>query len=246
MRILRKFSGRIGRRGGALFFVGVLDLVFATSLRVLHNPITMKVYGSIVSLDVWAWVWMIACAFAWVSMFLESDRAGFTVSAMIFTVWGALALSAWYSGDNPAGWLSATFFLVLDGLILILATWPEPVSPPPLLIDSRHPDAIITADDHGLITGWLGSAEKMFGWSTHEIIGKPITAIMPDRYRDAHEAGIQRVRETGKSELAGQALEAEGLRQDGSEFPVIVVVGIYPFEGKIVLTTTVRDVSEAT
>jgi hypothetical protein len=52
LRILRNFSDRIGRRGGALFFVGVLDLVFATNLRILHNPATTKVYGSIIPLDV--------------------------------------------------------------------------------------------------------------------------------------------------------------------------------------------------
>lgn len=237
--MIRWFQRRIGRRGGVLLFISTLDLIFAFSLIKLQNPVTVKVYGDLVPLDAWAWVWIAAGVAAFSSAFVRFDAAGFTLSALILTFWGWLAVVGWINGTNPNGWVTASFFLVLDGLIIIPATWPEPRELISVPIDENHPDAIVTADDHGVITGWLGAAQKLFGWTADEVLGHPITMIMPIKYRNVHDNGVVRVRETGRSDLAGKPLKAEGLHRDGSEFPVIVVIGVHHTSDGIVFSTTI-------
>lgn len=237
---------RVGRRGGVLFFIGVLDAIFSLSLWLITNPNNERLYGSYIPLNVWAVVWAVAGLVAWTSMFAKVDRLGFALSAAILTVWGILAALAWLQGDAPNGWLSATFFLVLDGLILVPASWPEPRRLMPVAVDESFPDAVITADDHGVITGWMGAAERMFGWTAAEVVGHSISMVIPIKYRVAHNQGISRVRTTGRSKLAGKLLRAEGLHKDGSEFPVNVMIGVHHTEAGIILSTTVstrRDAS---
>lgn len=244
MESLQRFQRKIGRRDGILFCIGTLDSIFAYNLLTVKNPNNQLVYGSIVSLEVWAVAWIIAGLAAWVSIFMKQDRLGFSLSAVILTCWGLLAVIAWIRGILPNGWLSATFFLVLDGLILIPASWPEPRRLVLSLVDNTFPDAVITADENGMITGWLGAAEKIFGWSPEEALGQSVQMVMPVRYRDVHQAALQRVKETGESSLAGKILRAEGLRRDGSEFPVHVLIGIHHTAFGTAFSTTISDRSE--
>ncbi len=53
-------------------------------------------------------------------------------------------------------------------------------------------DAIILAGSDGNLIAWNQAARDMFGRTSEEVIGQPLTLLMPDRYRHAHEAGIQR------------------------------------------------------
>lgn len=227
-----------------MFSIGTLDSIFAYNLLTIHNPNNDLVYGTIISLEVWATAWIIAGLAAWVSIFMKQDRLGFSLSAMILTCWGILAAIAWMRGILPNGWLSATFFLVLDGLILIPASWPEPRRLVLALVDDSFPDAVITADEQGIITGWHGSSERLFGWSADEAIGNPVNVVIPPRYRQSHDAGLARVRETGRSELAGKILKAEGLHKDGTVFPVHVLVGVYKSDHGITFSATVSDQRE--
>lgn len=245
MEIFRKLRHRVGRRGGTLLVIGLLDMVFSISLLRVSNPTNAKVYGALLPLRIWAMVWIAAGLLAWASAFMRSDRAGYVASAVILTYWGWLSVLGWINDVNPNGWITATFFLVLDGLVIIPATWPEVRDLPAIPIDDQYPDAVITATDHGIITGWLGAAERMFGWTADEIIGKPITVIMPITYRHVHETGIARVRETGRSDLAGRPLNAEGLHRDGSEFPVQVFIGVHHTGLGVVFSTTISHRRDA-
>jgi PAS domain S-box-containing protein len=80
--------------------------------------------------------------------------------------------------------------------------------------------AIVTADSQGRIRFWNPRAERIFGYSAQEMVGAPLTRIMPERFRAAHRAGMQRVLSTGKSRLAGETVETIGIRKAGDEFPV--------------------------
>jgi PAS domain S-box-containing protein len=86
-------------------------------------------------------------------------------------------------------------------------------------------DAIVSADSHGRLRTWNRGAEQMFGWRAEEVIGGPLTVLIPQRLRASHEQGLARVRQTGRSELAGKVVELVGLRRDGSEFPVELSIG---------------------
>lgn len=243
---MQRIWHKVGRRGLVLIFVGILDFVFAANLEINRPRTSVAVYGTILPLNWWVFVWVLAGVVAWVSAFMIVDRIGFGFSALIFSFWGWLSFLAWIRGDQPTAWATATFFLVIAALIVIPATWPEPRLLPSTKIDENYPDAIITADDHGMITGWLGRAEAMFGWTAEEVMGRPITMIMPIKYRHVHDQGIVRVRETGKSELAGKPLRAEGLSKDGQEFPVIVFIGVHHTETGIVFSTTITDMRQVT
>lgn len=87
------------------------------------------------------------------------------------------------------------------------------------LVESAS-DAIVLADHHGIILSWNRSASMLFGYTNEEAIGKPLTILMPERYRPAHEKGLALIESTGKSRVMGTVLEVHGLRHDGSEFPI--------------------------
>src|SRR6266849_1539933 len=81
-------------------------------------------------------------------------------------------------------------------------------------------DAIVTADGHGEITDFNRGAEAIFGYSAQEVIGKPLTVLMPDRFREPHQQGFKRYLETGEAHVIGKTVELAAKRKDGTEFPV--------------------------
>jgi diguanylate cyclase (GGDEF)-like protein/PAS domain S-box-containing protein len=93
-----------------------------------------------------------------------------------------------------------------------------------LIIDTS-PSAVITADEHGLITGWNRKAEEIFGWSHDEAVGRTLAGtIIPRRYRDLHQRGMARFIETGEGKLLGRTVELAALHRDGREFPVEISI----------------------
>ena len=60
-------------------------------------------------------------------------------------------------------------------------------------IVSSSSDSIVTGDSDGTIVTWNGAAERIFGHSAKTAIGKPLSILMPERYRSSHDAGIARV-----------------------------------------------------
>ena len=81
-------------------------------------------------------------------------------------------------------------------------------------------DAIISADSSGTIVFWNRAAQLMFGYTEEEALGKPLTFLMPERYRAPHQAALERVRSTGQQRLKGKTAELHGLRKGGTEFPI--------------------------
>src|SRR5262249_13190231 len=81
-------------------------------------------------------------------------------------------------------------------------------------------EAIISADCAGVIIQWNRGAEHIFGYPAAEVVGRPLTVLMPERYRADHSAGIERVRTTGESRILGRTVEVQGLHKDGREVPL--------------------------
>ncbi len=81
-------------------------------------------------------------------------------------------------------------------------------------------DAIVTADAQGLVVTWNPAAERIFGYGEEDILGQPLTLLMPERFRAPHDAGLSRVARTGETKVIGQTVQLTGLRKDGSEFPI--------------------------
>ncbi len=105
-------------------------------------------------------------------------------------------------------------------------------------------DAIIAIDDEGRIIQWNKGAQSIFGYAEDELFGKPITTLIPERYREKHLAAMQRVRQAGETRLVGQTLELSGLRKDGSEFPVELSLGTWKSGEKTYFSGIVRDITD--
>ncbi|MBI4433052.1 MAG: PAS domain S-box protein [Candidatus Omnitrophica bacterium] len=88
------------------------------------------------------------------------------------------------------------------------------------LVTDSAIDAIVTADGSGHILSFNQAAERMFGYSASEVIGRPLPTIMPDRFRKAHETGFKRYLETGEAHVIGKVVELAGRKKSGEEFPL--------------------------
>ena len=83
------------------------------------------------------------------------------------------------------------------------------------------PDAIIYADAKGLIAFWNKGAERIFGFSDAEALGKPLDIIIPESLRKRHRSGFEQTVHSGKSRYgAGDVLAVPALRKDGTRISV--------------------------
>jgi PAS domain S-box-containing protein len=105
-------------------------------------------------------------------------------------------------------------------------------------------DAIISADNSGNIVAWNQGAQSIFGYGEDEAVGKPLTLLMPERYRDAHRRGLERLRSTGESHVVGKTLELLGLRKDGSEFLLELSVTVWKVGEETFHSGVIRDITE--
>lgn len=62
-------------------------------------------------------------------------------------------------------------------------------------------DGIVVANGRGIVVSWNRAATRIFGYSTEEMIGQPLTIIMPERYREAHERGMARIEATDRKSV---------------------------------------------
>ena len=105
------------------------------------------------------------------------------------------------------------------------------------------PDAVVLADRTGSILFWNQAAARLFGYTDEEVIGQPLTLLMPHRYREAHQAGIIRLGTTGETRIMGRTVELHGLKKDGAEFPMELSVGIGKSLGGIFHSGIIRDIT---
>jgi PAS domain S-box-containing protein len=106
-------------------------------------------------------------------------------------------------------------------------------------------DAIISLDEHGLVCEFNHAAEQIFGFTKAEILGKPLTPIMPPHLRDLRTAGLQRYFTTGQHQLPRwHHIELPGYTRDGREFPLEVSFSLLEAGDKKFLTGVLRDITE--
>src|SRR5580704_16871596 len=105
-------------------------------------------------------------------------------------------------------------------------------------------DAVISMDENGLILLANPATVRMFGYELAEILGKPLTLLMPESMRNLHENGYKRYLATGERHLNWHGVEVTALRRNGQEFPVEVSFGEMVSEGHKIFTGFIRDISE--
>ncbi|NOY58003.1 MAG: response regulator [Calditrichaeota bacterium] len=105
-------------------------------------------------------------------------------------------------------------------------------------------DAIISADSKGNIIFWNNAAGTIFGYDVEEILGKPITLLVPSQYAEKHQAGLQRIIAGGKPQVSGKSIELVGRRKNGEEFPIDVAISSWETNGELFFSAIIRDISK--
>ena len=105
-------------------------------------------------------------------------------------------------------------------------------------------DAVVVADDQGLITLFNPAAERTFGFGAPEVLGRPITALMPEEFHGPHAAGFARYLKTRDPRVVGRTVELRGRRKDGTEFPMELSLNAVEVGGVPQFIGSIRDQGE--
>jgi len=105
-------------------------------------------------------------------------------------------------------------------------------------------DAVISMNAEGMITDWNHQAEKTFGWTRGEALGKRLSqTIIPEDYRAAHEMGLRRFLETGEGPVLNRRIELTAVRRNGQLFPVELTVNALKVGESWSFHAFVRDIT---
>ena len=105
-------------------------------------------------------------------------------------------------------------------------------------------DAILTIDDQSTILFANPATEKIFGYQREEIIGQPLTMLMPDYLRHIHRTALERYIATGQRHFSWEAISLPGLHKNGREIPLELSFGEFVENGRRVFTGIARDITE--
>jgi two-component system sensor kinase FixL len=104
-------------------------------------------------------------------------------------------------------------------------------------------DAIIVIDNRGHIETFSKAAERMFGYSAGEILGKNVNLLMPEPDRSAHDGHLRRYELTGEARIIGIGRDVQARRRDGTVFPASLAVGRISGAGPPRFVGFIRDIS---
>ena len=103
--------------------------------------------------------------------------------------------------------------------------------------------AIITIDQTGIIEDFNRSAELMFQYSAHEVIGQNVSLLMPEPYRSAHDGFLRHYLSTGEKKIIAIGREIVGLKKNGTQFPIHLTVSEVELEHRTLFTGMIEDIS---
>jgi PAS domain S-box-containing protein len=104
-------------------------------------------------------------------------------------------------------------------------------------------DAIIAAGTDGSIVLWNPAAERMFGYTESEALGKSLDLIIPERLRDRHWEGYRQVMETGHTRYGTEVLRVPAVHKDGRSLSIAFTVALMyaPETRARVVAAIIRD-----
>ena len=105
-------------------------------------------------------------------------------------------------------------------------------------------DSVVSMDQRGQILFANPATTKMFGYHVPEMIGQPLTMLMPEYMRELHKVGFERYQRTNHRHFDWQGVQLIGLRKNGEEFPVEVSFGEVLKNGHHIFTGFIRDITE--
>lgn len=105
-------------------------------------------------------------------------------------------------------------------------------------------DAFIFIDHRARILAFNAAAERIFGWSAAEVVGKKVNVLMPEPYRAEHDGYIANYEHTGEARAIGRIRVVQGQRRSGEVFPIELSVTRVGVEDEARYAAFIRDISE--
>jgi PAS domain S-box-containing protein len=105
-------------------------------------------------------------------------------------------------------------------------------------------DAVVSVDQRSQIILANPATTRVFGYQIPEMIGQPLTMLMPELMREINKAGFQRYLETNHRHVNWQGVQLTGLRKGGEEFPIEVSFGEVVNNGQHIFTGFIRDITD--
>ncbi|HYR09396.1 MAG TPA: PAS domain S-box protein [Longimicrobium sp.] len=105
------------------------------------------------------------------------------------------------------------------------------------------PDGVVIIDERSTILAVNPAMSRLFGYRPEQMVGKPLTVLMPHRLREAHLRGTRRFLLTGERSIPWQGVQVPALRRDGTEFPVEINFGEYKADGRRVFAGFMTDIT---
>jgi PAS domain S-box-containing protein len=106
------------------------------------------------------------------------------------------------------------------------------------------PDAMVIVDGSGQIHLINAQAERLFGYSREELIGKPVETLMPQRFHGQHVSHRRLYSESPRPREMGVGLELSGRRKDGTEFPIEISLSPLKTRDGTLISSAIRNVSD--
>jgi PAS domain S-box-containing protein len=110
------------------------------------------------------------------------------------------------------------------------------------IVDSAV-DGIIVIDAHGRIEAFNHAAERLFGYTVDEVLGRNVDMLMPSPHREEHDTYLSRYLATGRAKIIGIGREVQGRRKDGTTFPLHLSVGEITIQGERKFTGILHDLT---
>jgi diguanylate cyclase (GGDEF)-like protein/PAS domain S-box-containing protein len=111
-------------------------------------------------------------------------------------------------------------------------------------ISTSAADAIIMADDKGIISFWNPAAQRIFGYWAEEVMGKDIRMLIPVQYLESHRGALGRFKISGQGSFIGKTVEMTALRKDQSEFPISLSLAAVKIKGQWNAVGIIRDITD--
>jgi PAS domain S-box-containing protein len=104
-------------------------------------------------------------------------------------------------------------------------------------------DAVISVNAKGKIVFWNKAAERIFGHTAHEAVGKSVTIIVPHQFATAHQKGFEQLL-SSKRPTTNRIFDFVGLKRDGTEFPAEASLSSWKMRQETFFTIIARDITE--
>ena len=106
------------------------------------------------------------------------------------------------------------------------------------------PDAMVVIDERGVVLSFSAAAERMFGYSEKEVVGRNVAMLMPTPDRERHDGYLETYLTTGERRIIGIGRVTTALHREGFTFPIELAVGEAWVDERRIFTGFIRDVTE--